>query len=174
MHVPERQIVVLCLIGTRPEAIKMASVIRELKARPQARVVVCATGQHREMIAPILSFFEIEPEIDLDLMKPDQTLAALTSRLLEGIDAAIRQVSPDWVVAQGDTTSVMAGALAAFYRKVPFAHVEAGLRTGSLDAPFPEEFHRRVADMVASLERLFQQLMRPTAPKMPATERNSP
>ncbi|MBI1322211.1 UDP-N-acetylglucosamine 2-epimerase (non-hydrolyzing) [bacterium] len=151
MSVPERQIVVLCLIGTRPEAIKMASVIRELKARPQARVVVCATGQHREMIAPILSFFEIEPEIDLDLMKPDQTLVALTSRLLEGIDDAISQVSPDWVVAQGDTTSVMAGALAAFYRKVPFAHVEAGLRTGSLDAPFPEEFHRRVADMVASL-----------------------
>lgn len=151
MHDPERQIVILCLIGTRPEAIKMASVIRELKARPEARVVVCATGQHREMIAPILSFFGIEPDIDLDLMQPDQSLAGLTSRLLEGLDRAIVQVRPDWIVAQGDTTSVMAGALAAFYRKIPFAHVEAGLRTGSLEAPFPEEFHRRVADMVASL-----------------------
>lgn len=151
MHVPERQIVILCLIGTRPEAIKMASVIRELKSRQRARVIVCATGQHREMIAPILSFFEIEPDLDLDLMRPDQSLVSLTSRLLDGIDLAIREYRPDWVVAQGDTTSVMAGAMAAFYRKVPFAHVEAGLRTGSLEAPFPEEFHRRVADMIASL-----------------------
>jgi len=151
MHVPERQIVILCLIGTRPEAIKMASVIRELKSRPRARVIVCATGQHREMIAPILSFFEIEPDLDLDLMRPDQSLVSLTSRLLDGIDLAIREYRPDWVVAQGDTTSVMAGAMAAFYRKVPFAHVEAGLRTGSLEAPFPEEFHRRVADMIACL-----------------------
>jgi UDP-N-acetylglucosamine 2-epimerase len=151
MHVPERQIVILCLIGTRPEAIKMASVIRELKSRPRARVIVCATGQHREMIAPILSFFEIEPDLDLDLMRPDQSLVSLTSRLLDGIDLAIREYRPDWVVAQGDTTSVMAGAMAAFYRRVPFAHVEAGLRTGSLEAPFPEEFHRRVADMIASL-----------------------
>lgn len=129
----------------------MASVIRELKARPEARVVVCATGQHREMIAPILSFFKIEPDFDLDLMKPDQSLTALTSLLLEGIDSVIEEITPDWVVAQGDTTSVMAGALAAFYRRIPFAHVEAGLRTGNLDSPFPEEFHRRVADMVASL-----------------------
>lgn len=151
MHEPDCQIVILCLIGTRPEAIKMASVIRELKSRPLARVIVCATGQHREMIAPIFSFFGIEPDLDLDLMRPDQSLASLTSRLLDGIDLAIREYRPDWVVAQGDTTTVMAGAMAAFYRQVPFAHVEAGLRTGRLEAPFPEEFHRRVADMIASL-----------------------
>ncbi|RLS24185.1 MAG: UDP-N-acetylglucosamine 2-epimerase (non-hydrolyzing) [Planctomycetota bacterium] len=142
---------ILCLIGTRPEAIKMASVVRELKSRPGVKVVVCVTGQHREMLEPILSFFQIEPQIDLGLMRPDQTLSGLTARLIEGLDEVIRRISPDWVVAQGDTTSVMAAAMAAFYRNVPFAHVEAGLRTGDLAAPFPEEFHRRVADMVALL-----------------------
>ena len=129
----------------------MASVVRELKSRPGVKVVVCVTGQHREMLEPILRFFQIEPQIDLGLMRPDQTLSGLTARLIEGLDEVIRRISPDWVVAQGDTTSVMAAAMAAFYRGVPFAHVEAGLRTGDLSAPFPEEFHRRVADMVAVL-----------------------
>lgn len=129
----------------------MAPVVRELQSRPEADPIVCITGQHREMLAPILDYFQIKPEIDLDVMRPDQTLAALTARLVESLDEVIRRTSPDWVVAQGDTTSVMAGAMAAFYRQVPFAHVEAGLRTGDLAAPFPEEFHRRVADLVASL-----------------------
>lgn len=147
----DRKRTILSLIGTRPEAIKMASVIRELKARPHAKVLVCVTGQHREMLDPILSFFGIVPDRNLVLMRPDQALTPLTARLLEGLDEVIRNEAPDWVVAQGDTTSVMAGAMAAFYRGVPFAHVEAGLRTGDLSAPFPEEFNRRVADLVAEL-----------------------
>lgn len=142
---------ILCLIGTRPEAIKMAPVVRALKERAGVQVIVCVTGQHREMLEPILRFFGILPDIDLGLMRPDQTLAGLTARLVESLDEVIRRVNPHWVVAQGDTTSVMAAAMAAFYRGVPFAHVEAGLRTGDLSAPFPEEFHRRVADMVARL-----------------------
>ena len=142
---------ILCLIGTRPEAIKMAPVVRELQLRPGVDVLVCVTGQHREMLGPILSYFEIEPQMDLGLMRPDQTLAGLTARLVEALDDVICRTRPDWVVAQGDTTSVMAGALAAFYRRVRFAHVEAGLRTGDLGSPFPEELHRRVADMVADL-----------------------
>lgn len=129
----------------------MAPVVRELQSRPEAEPIVCITGQHREMLAPILDYFQIKPEIDLDVMRPDQTLAGLTTRLIESLDEVIRRTSPDWVVAQGDTTSVMAGAMAAFYRHVPFAHVEAGLRTGDMAAPFPEEFHRRVADMIATL-----------------------
>lgn len=142
---------ILCLIGTRPEAIKMAPVVRQLQSRPGVEVIVCVTGQHREMLAPILSYFEIQPQIDLGLMRPDQTLASLTARLVEALDEVICRTHPDWVVAQGDTTSVMAGALAAFYRRIRFAHVEAGLRTGDLASPFPEELHRRVADMVADL-----------------------
>lgn len=129
----------------------MAPVVRALQARKGVNVIVCVTGQHREMLEPILQFFGIKPDIDLGLMRPDQTLAGLTARLVESLDEVIRRVAPDWVVAQGDTTSVMAAAMAAFYRGVPFAHVEAGLRTGDLSAPFPEEFHRRVADMVARL-----------------------
>jgi UDP-N-acetylglucosamine 2-epimerase (non-hydrolysing) len=129
----------------------MAPVVRALKNRPGAEVIVCVTGQHREMLSPILKFFEIVPDIDLGLMRPDQTLASLTARLIESLDEVIRRTAPQWVIAQGDTTSVMAGAISAFYRKVPFAHVEAGLRTGDFNAPFPEEFHRRVADLTASL-----------------------
>jgi UDP-N-acetylglucosamine 2-epimerase len=129
----------------------MAPVVRALKNRPGAEVIVCVTGQHREMLSPILKFFEIVPDIDLGLMRPDQTLASLTARLIESLDEVIRRTAPQWVIAQGDTTSVMAGAISAFYRKVPFAHVEAGLRTGAFNAPFPEEFHRRVADLTASL-----------------------
>ena len=129
----------------------MAPVVRELQNRPGTHVVVCSTGQHREMLAPILQFFGIVPDIDLDLMRPGQTLAGLTARLMESLDDVILRTSPDWVIAQGDTTSVMVAAIAAFYRRVPFAHVEAGLRTGDYTAPFPEEFHRRVADLTASL-----------------------
>lgn len=150
-HLRQQSMTILCLIGTRPEAIKMAPVVRSLKSHAGVNVIVCVTGQHREMLDPILKFFEIKPDIDLGLMRPDQTLAGLTARLVEGLDEVIRRCAPDWVVAQGDTTSVMAAAMAAFYRGVPFAHVEAGLRTGDLSAPFPEEFHRRVADMVACL-----------------------
>ncbi|MCX7889015.1 MAG: UDP-N-acetylglucosamine 2-epimerase (non-hydrolyzing) [Rhodobacteraceae bacterium] len=133
---------VLCVLGTRPEAIKMAPVIRTLRADPRFDVRVLATAQHREMLDQVLTTFGIVPDADLDVMRPGQGLGALTARLVEGLDAAIAREAPDAVLAQGDTTSVLATALAAFYRGVPFGHVEAGLRTGDLSAPFPEELNR--------------------------------
>ncbi len=143
---------VLSVIGTRPEAIKMAPVIRALEARSdRVRSVVCITGQHREMLDQVLSAFAITPDIDLDLMAPDQSLAALTAALFGALDPIVADVRPDWVLAQGDTTTVLAASLVAFYRRVPFGHVEAGLRTGDRLQPFPEEVNRRIADMVADL-----------------------
>ncbi len=142
---------ILCTIGTRPEAIKMAPVIRAFQAAPWARCRVLFTAQHRELVDQMLQFFEIEPDIDLDIMRPDQTLVELTSRLLVSVHAAIGRERPDIVLGQGDTTTVLATALASFYHKVPFAHVEAGLRTGSLQAPFPEEANRVLAGHLAAL-----------------------
>ena len=142
----------LLIFGTRPEAIKMAPVVHECRRRAhQIESIVCLTGQHREMLAQVTDYFGIRADVDLDLMRPNQTLAGLTARCLEAIDEAIVRLRPDCVVAQGDTTTVMAVAMAAFYRRVPMVHVEAGLRTGNLDAPWPEEFNRRVADMLTSL-----------------------
>ncbi|MHB1556913.1 MAG: non-hydrolyzing UDP-N-acetylglucosamine 2-epimerase [Isosphaeraceae bacterium] len=142
---------ILCTIGTRPEAIKMAPVIRAFQAAPWARCRVLFTAQHRELVDQMLRFFEIEPDIDLDIMRPDQTLVELTSRLLVSVHDAIGRERPDLVLGQGDTTTVLATALASFYHKVPFAHVEAGLRTGRLDAPFPEEANRVLAGRLAAL-----------------------
>ncbi len=143
---------VLSIIGTRPEAIKLAPVIRELdRYGDRIRSVVCVTAQHREMLDQILELFAIRPDYDLDLMRPDQDLTLLTANLLEGLSPVVDEVKADWILAQGDTTTVLAAALIAFYRKVPFGHVEAGLRTGDLDHPFPEEFNRHVADSLASL-----------------------
>jgi UDP-N-acetylglucosamine 2-epimerase (non-hydrolysing) len=143
---------VLSIIGTRPEAIKLAPVIRELDRRgDDIRSVVCVTAQHREMLDQILDLFAIRPDYDLDLMRADQDLTLLTASLLEGLAPVVNEVKPDWILAQGDTTTVLAAALIAFYRKVPFGHVEAGLRTGDLNQPFPEELNRRVADSIASL-----------------------
>lgn len=141
---------ILSIIGTRPEAIKMAPVIRQLAAHPdRVRSVVCSTGQHREMLTPVLSLFGIVPDMDLALMRPDQTLAGLSAALLTTLDQVVCGVQPDWVLAQGDTSSVMAAALVAYYRHVRFGHVEAGLRTGDKRHPFPEEINRRIADLVA-------------------------
>ena len=143
---------VLTIIGTRPEAIKLAPVIQELgRLGDEVRSVVCVTAQHREMLDQILDLFAIRPDYDLDLMRPDQDLTQLTANLLGGLSPVVDEVRPDWILAQGDTTTVLASALTAFYRKIPFGHVEAGLRTGDLDHPFPEELNRRVADSVASL-----------------------
>ncbi len=143
---------VLTIIGTRPEAIKLAPVIRELDRRvDDVRSIVCVTAQHREMLDQILDVFSIRADYDLDLMRPDQDLTQLTANLLKGLSPVVNEVKPDWILAQGDTTTVLASALAAFYRKIPFGHVEAGLRTGDLDQPFPEELNRRVADSVARL-----------------------
>lgn len=142
----------MLVFGTRPEAIKMAPVVKECLRRSDAlETIVCSTGQHREMLDQVLQWFEIHVDERLDVMTPNQSLAELTSRCLAGLDQVLQQRNPHCVVAQGDTTTVLAAALAAFYRHLPFVHVEAGLRTGSLQAPWPEELNRRVADMVTTL-----------------------
>jgi len=141
---------VLLFVGTRPEAIKLAPVILALRARPQQfQVQVCASGQHREMLQGALQDFGIVPDIQLDVMTHDQTLGALTARLFAALDPVIAQQAPDWVLVQGDTTTVMVAAMCAFYHGVRVGHVEAGLRTGDLRRPFPEELNRRVAGVVA-------------------------
>jgi len=140
----------LCVIGTRPEAIKMAPVIRVLRQRRFRSVVgVCSTGQHRDLLLEPLRLFGIQPDYTLDLMTPEQSLNRLTARLFESLERVVRGFRPDCVLAQGDTTTAFAAALTAFYAKVPFGHVEAGLRTHDLTQPFPEEMNRRVADLVA-------------------------
>jgi len=143
---------VLSIIGTRPEAIKMAPVVQELAHYPgEFRSVVCSTGQHRQMLDQVLRLFAITPDYDLNLMQHDQHLAQLTARLILGLDETLEVVQPDCVLAQGDTTTVLTASLVAFYRGIPFGHVEAGLRTGNKHHPFPEEINRRLADVVADL-----------------------
>lgn len=143
---------ILSVIGTRPEAIKMAPVIQELE-RYSDRVdsIICVTGQHRQMLDQVLDLFHIRPDFDLDLMRPNQTLSELTATLFSKLDVVIHQTRPDWILAQGDTTTVMVAAIIAFYHKIKFGHVEAGLRTGNLNQPFPEEMNRRTADSLAHL-----------------------
>ncbi|MBU0753758.1 MAG: UDP-N-acetylglucosamine 2-epimerase (non-hydrolyzing), partial [Planctomycetes bacterium] len=142
---------ILCVVGTRPEAIKMAPLILALKKCPWADLYVLATAQHRELLDQVLSVFEIVPDGDLDLMRHDQTLSELSANLLTALDGVLEAVKADLVVAQGDTTTVLMSAMASFYRHIPFAHVEAGLRTGDLNNPFPEEMNRIVADRIAVL-----------------------
>jgi UDP-N-acetylglucosamine 2-epimerase (non-hydrolysing) len=143
---------ILVVFGTRPEAIKLAPVIHALRERPrQFRCVVCTTGQHREMLEPMLRFFRIRPEHRLDVMRPDQSLAGLTARLIEGLDPVLEKVRPDWLLVQGDTTTCVAASLAAYYRRIRVGHVEAGLRTRDKFAPFPEEVNRRVTGILADL-----------------------
>lgn len=142
---------VAVFIGTRPEAIKMAPVVAALKADNQLEPVVVNAGQHREMIQQVIDLFSIQVDADLDVMVKDQTLAGLTSRLVSRIDEALAELAPDFVLVQGDTTTVLCAALASFYRKIPFGHVEAGLRTGNLHSPFPEEANRRLVSPLAEL-----------------------
>jgi UDP-N-acetylglucosamine 2-epimerase (non-hydrolysing) len=140
---------VLLAFGTRPEAIKMAPVYHALRARPSCFApVCCVTAQHRQMLDQVLETFGITPDIDLDLMRSNQDLTDVTAAVLVAMRDVLRQQRPDLVLVQGDTTTTMATALAAFYSGVPVGHVEAGLRTGDLRAPFPEEFNRRLASMV--------------------------
>jgi len=142
---------VLTVFGTRPEAIKLAPVILELgKHRDRFENLVCVTAQHREMLDQVLEWFQIEPHYDLDLMQPDQVLAEVSSRALMAVSELLQKVNPDVVLVQGDTTTVMMAALAAFYRHIPVGHVEAGLRTRDLYRPFPEEINRRVAGVLAT------------------------
>lgn len=143
-------ITVLSVFGTRPEAIKMAPVVRELRRHPgQIESLVCSTGQHREMLDQALQLFQIRPDYELAVMRPDQSLAHLTATLIEGLDEVAAKCRPDWILAQGDTTTVLAAAIVAFYRGIRFGHVEAGLRTGDKRRPFPEEVNRRLADVMA-------------------------
>lgn len=140
----------LCVVGTRPEAIKMAPVILALRDAAWAKVRVLATAQHRELLDEALGIFGISPDIDLDIMRANQPLADLTARLLVSLDDAISKEAPAVLLAQGDTSTVLATAMAAFYRRIPFCHVEAGLRTGTIDNPFPEEMNRRVTGRLST------------------------
>jgi UDP-N-acetylglucosamine 2-epimerase (non-hydrolysing) len=143
---------VLVLFGTRPEAIKLCPVIRELQSRPDDfEVRVCVTAQHREMLDSVLSVFEVTPDVDLDMMQPGQSLTASTARILAGLEQVMLDFLPELVVVQGDTTSTFCGALAAFYQRIPVAHVEAGLRTFDLWQPFPEEMNRVVTTRLSAL-----------------------
>jgi len=143
---------VLIICGTRPEAIKLAPVVHELARREEDfEPLVCVTAQHRQMLDQVLELFGIMPDFDLDVMAPNQTLAQLTGRVVEGLDQVLAKTKPDVVLVQGDTTTAFGGALAAFYRKVRVGHVEAGLRTGDKYAPFPEEINRRLITQVSDL-----------------------
>lgn len=140
---------ILCVVGTRPEAIKMAPVILALKREPWAEVRVLATAQHRQMLDQVLSFFSISPDIDLDIMRPNQPLTTLTARLLLAMNGVLLAEKPDVVLVQGDTTTVMSVALACFYHRIPVGHIEAGLRTWDMQNPFPEEANRVIAGKLA-------------------------
>jgi UDP-N-acetylglucosamine 2-epimerase (non-hydrolysing) len=142
---------VMVVYGTRPEAIKLAPVIRAIGASSRLRPVVTLTGQHRTIVDQVNSMFGIRPDHNLDVIRPRQSLHGLTARVLERLSPALQQERPDAVVVQGDTTSAFAGALAAFYEHVPVVHVEAGLRTGDLYSPFPEEANRRLTGQIATL-----------------------
>ena len=142
---------VLCVFGTRPEAIKMAPVVRGLAAHAGTDLRVCVTAQHREMLDQVLELFAITPDIDLDLMREGQSLEQLTATILTRMCAVIDDEQPDLVMVHGDTATAMATALAAYYRRVPVGHVEAGLRTGNIYAPWPEEVNRRVVGGIATL-----------------------
>ncbi|MBM4277115.1 MAG: UDP-N-acetylglucosamine 2-epimerase (non-hydrolyzing) [Deltaproteobacteria bacterium] len=143
---------ILFLFGTRPEAIKMAPLIREfLTASGEFDIKVCVTAQHREMLDQVLRFFEIKPDFDLNIMKPDQNLFDITLTALEGIKKVISDYRPDWLLVQGDTTTTFVGALAAFYERVKVAHIEAGLRSFNKDAPFPEEMNRVLTTHLSDL-----------------------
>lgn len=141
----------LLVMGTRPEAIKMAPVVHACRARAEIAPLVCFTGQHDEMLRQVTEYFDIQPDVDLKLMSPGQSLAKLTARCILALEETIAATQPDCIVAQGDTTSVLAASLAAFYARIPFIHVEAGLRTGNLHAPWPEEFNRRVASITTAM-----------------------
>ncbi len=147
----QKRIKVLSVLGTRPEAVKLAPVIRALQSHPEIESSICITAQHREMLDQVLQVFDIHPDFDLNLMRPDQTLAELTAALFTHLDPVLVEKKPDWVFVQGDTTTVMAASVNAFYRQIKVGHVEAGLRTFDKWQPFPEEINRRIAGTIADL-----------------------
>lgn len=142
---------ILVFMGTRPEAIKLAPVVAALRETRDFRCTVVATGQHKEMFQQVAETFGLEVDADLEIMRPNQTLAGLTARLIDGIDGWLEAAQPDMALVQGDTTTVLAASLACFYRRIPIGHVEAGLRTGNIWSPFPEEVNRRLASPLMAL-----------------------
>lgn len=142
---------ILLVFGTRPEAIKMAPLVKKFQEMPEAfQTIVCVTGQHREMLDQVLRLFDITPEYDLNIMKPNQDLYDITSRILLGMRDVLKEVQPDIVLVHGDTTTSMAAALAAFYQQIPVGHVEAGLRTGNIYSPWPEEMNRLITGRITT------------------------
>jgi len=141
----------LCIFGTRPEAIKMAPLVLAAQRNPRVTPIVCLTGQHREMLDQVVKYFGLRVDHDLNLMQPNQTLSDLTARCLQMLTGIIAETKPDCIVGQGDTTTALCASMAAFYARIPFVHVEAGLRTDSIDSPFPEEFNRRVCSLTTAL-----------------------
>lgn len=142
---------ILSIFGTRPEAVKMAPVVKALESEPEIESIICVTAQHREMLDQVLDLFQITPDIDLNLMQPDQSLANLTASMFQHLDPILNKLCPDWVLVQGDTTTVMAASLLSYYHKIHVGHVEAGLRTKDKWQPFPEEINRRIAGVIADL-----------------------
>ena len=142
---------VMSIFGTRPEAIKMAPLVKELEKREEIKSIVCVTAQHREMLDQVLNTFDIKPDYDLNIMKQGQTLADVTTRALIGLEEIIKEVQPDIVLVHGDTTTTFAGALASFYNQVAIGHVEAGLRTDDKYSPYPEEMNRQCVDRMTDL-----------------------
>ena len=142
---------VMTVFGTRPEAIKMAPLVKELKSRSEIECIVCVTAQHRQMLDQVLKTFEIIPDYDLNIMKEGQTLSDITAKVLKGLEEVIKNVNPDIVLVHGDTTTTFAGALAAFYSQVDVGHVEAGLRTWNKYSPYPEEINRQMVGVIADM-----------------------
>ena len=137
------------IFGTRPEAIKLAPLVKRLAQHPGFKPMTIVTAQHREMLDQVLDVFSIRPDYDLDILRPRQTLAEITARAVEGLDSILAKIHPDYVLVQGDTTTTFIGALAAFYNKIPVGHVEAGLRTNEKFYPFPEEINRHLTSVIA-------------------------
>jgi len=146
-----KKIEVLSIFGTRPEAVKMAPVVLELKRHGEINSKVCVTAQHRQMLDQVLEAFQIKPDIDLNLMKPNQSLAQLSAEIFTHLDPIISDLKPDWILIQGDTTTVTIASMLGYYHQVKVGHVEAGLRSFNKWAPFPEEINRRIAGVVADL-----------------------
>lgn len=160
---------VMTVFGTRPEGVKMAPIIKELEKREGIESIICVTGQHREMLDQVLNIFDIKPDYDLNIFKPGQTLTEITTRALQGLEEIIIKEKPDVLLVQGDTTTVFAGALAAFYQKIKVGHVEAGLRSGNIKSPYPEEANRQLTGIItdfhfAPTERGKQNLLKEDYP----------
>ena len=170
MHlVSHKKTRILIVFGTRPEAIKMAPIVEAIKSSTFFEVRVCVTGQHREMLDQVLQLFKMEPDYDLNLMRPQQTLTGLTQNVLGGLEGVFQSWRPDMLLVHGDTTTTLGASLAAYYQRIPVGHVEAGLRTGNIYSPWPEEINRRLVASIAELhfaptETSRQNLLRENVP----------